>query len=274
MNEIDMLDHAKRTLLDVALRFGPKLAVAIGVMIAGAYVGRWTARTAERWLTTQGLEPPIRRLTAQASRILVLLLFAVLALQNLGVELLPLIAGLSVAGAGVALALQGVFGNLAAGLTIIFTRPFREGDYIGIVGEEGLVENITLFDTLLLHADRSQVVIPNRKIVGEILHNYGRIRQLDLTLPVAYDADLNAVLGTVHEVLNDEPLVLASPPAVVGIAAFDQAALKLAVKPWVAAPDYVAASGTIGRALLEAFRARGIAPPIPRTDVRLLRPMA
>ena len=75
--------------------------------------------------------------------------FAIMALQNLGVELLPLVAGLGVAGAGIALAMQGVLGNLAAGLTIILTRPFRVGEFISIVKEEGEVTEISLFSTTL-----------------------------------------------------------------------------------------------------------------------------
>ncbi len=72
-----------------------------------------------------------------------------MALQNLGIDLLPLVAGLGIAGAGVALAMQGVLGNIMAGLTIIFTRPFRVGQYISIAGEEGQVEAVTLFNTSL-----------------------------------------------------------------------------------------------------------------------------
>ncbi len=114
-----------------------------------------------------------------------------MALQNLGVELLPLIAGLGVAGAGIALATQGVLGNVVAGLSIIFSKPFRVGEYIAIAGVEGTVETISLFSTTLAHVDRSRVIVPNRKIVGEILHNYGRIRQLDVSVGVAYDTDIN-----------------------------------------------------------------------------------
>ena len=79
-----------------------------------------------------------------------------MALQNLGVELLPLIAGIGVAGAGIALAMQGVLSNVVAGLTIIFTRPFRVGEYISIVGVEGNVETISMFKTTLNHADMSK----------------------------------------------------------------------------------------------------------------------
>src|SRR5271166_273141 len=146
-------------------------------MTAGIFVGGWVARATARGLHRLNLEPPVLELLTRVARILVLALFAIMALQNLGVELLPLIAGLGVAGAGIALATQGVLSNMVAGLSIIFTKPYRVGEYISIVGVEGQVESITLFNTALLHADRSRIVVPNRKVVGEILHNYGKIRQ-------------------------------------------------------------------------------------------------
>ena len=74
-------------------------------------------------------------------------IFLMVALQNLGVELLPLIAGLGIAGAGIALAMQGVLGNIVAGPRSSSRRPFRVGEYISIVGVEGQVESIELFST-------------------------------------------------------------------------------------------------------------------------------
>ena len=104
---------------------------------------------------------------------------------------------------------KALLGNLFAGLTIILTKPFRVGEYIGIVGEEGTVETITLFQTTLDAPDRSRVVIPNRKIVGEILHNYGKLRQLDVTVGVAYDTELNHALDADRsEVLRANARVL------------------------------------------------------------------
>src|SRR6185503_8849170 len=179
----------------------PKLLVAIIIMVAGHFAGRWTAGVVGRSLRRFEFEPPVSQLMISLTRGLVLLLFGIMALQNLGVELLPLIAGIGVAGAGIALAMQGVLGNLVAGLTIILTRPFRVGDYVSIVKEEGEVAQIKLFNTTLSHADRSQVVIPNRRIVGEILHNYGRIRQVQAQVRIAYDADLNQAFAAIREVL-------------------------------------------------------------------------
>ena len=102
-----------------------------------------------RLLARFALEAPVRQLIARLVQLFVLCLFVIMAMQNLGVELLPLVAGLGVAGAGIALALQGVLGNIVAGLTIIFTQPFHVGDYISIGDEEGEVLDISLFNTTL-----------------------------------------------------------------------------------------------------------------------------
>ena len=138
MNEhVETLTHIKTLVIDLAIRFGPKVFVAVAILVAGHFAGRWVGKVLMGGLRKFDLEPPVRDLLVRIVRILVLGLFAIMALQNLGVELLPLIAGLGVAGAGIALAMQGVLGNVVAGLTIIFTRPFRVGEYISIVGVEG-----------------------------------------------------------------------------------------------------------------------------------------
>jgi len=191
---LQTLEHAQRTAIDLAIQFGPKVLVALLIMAAGFYVGRWAGRITDSMLVKLGLDETLRQLLIRIVRIFVLGLFAIMALQNLGVELLPLLAGLGVAGAGIALAMQGVLGNLATKLTIIFTRPFLVGEYISIAEEEGTVEEIKLFNTVLSHPDRSRIVIPNRKIAGEILHNYGSLRQIDVVVGVAYDTDIRLAL--------------------------------------------------------------------------------
>jgi small conductance mechanosensitive channel len=205
---------------------------------------------------------------------LVVALFAIMALQNLGVQLLPLIAGLGVAGAGIALAMQGVLGNLVAGLTIIFTKPFRVGEYVSILGVEGNVQTISLFNTTLGHPDQSRVVVPNRKIVGEVLHNYGTIRQVDIVVGVSYDTDLNRALAEIHDVLQANPRVLKEPAPVIAVAVLADSSIHIAVKPWTSVPDFPIAGGEINKAIVERFRARNIVVPFPQREVRILQSAA
>jgi small conductance mechanosensitive channel len=268
--ELASVDHIKNTLLDLAIRFGPKLLVAILILAVGVAVSRWVSRWLLRGLGRVELEPPVRTLLARVGWALTFSLFVILALQNLGVELLPLIAGLGVAGAGVALATQGVLSNVVAGLSIIFTKPFRVGEYISIVGEEGVVTTITLFNTTLTHVDQSRVVIPNRKIVGDVLHNFGNIRQLDITVGVAYHTDMSAAVAAINAVLAANPRVLKDPAPVVQTNQLGDSAVNIGVRPWVLVPDYVAASGEINGAILESFRSRGVVMPFPQREVRLI----
>jgi small conductance mechanosensitive channel len=261
---LDPLAHAKDTLVDLAIRFGPKLVVAILILTAGFIVAGWAARGTDRALRRFDLEPPVRQLLTRVARVLMIALFLIMALQNLGVELLPLLAGLGVAGAGIALATQGVLSNMVAGLTIIFTKPYLVGEYIAIVGVEGRVEAITLFNTALTHSDRSRVIVPNRKIVGEILHNYGQIRQSEITVGVAYDSNLAQTLQTIRD------LVRAEPTPVIQVVTLADSAVQIAVKPWVAVNDYGAVAGELNVSLLEALRRQGIGFPCPQMEVRLI----
>jgi small conductance mechanosensitive channel len=271
MNQpLQTIEQIRNTAIDLALRFGPKVLAALLILALGVLVSRWAGRWLERGLAHIDLEPPVRLLLLRIGRLLVMLLFIVMALQNLGVELLPLIAGLGIAGAGIALALQGVLGNVAAGLSIIFTKPFRVGEYISIAGEEGRVETITLFSTTLSHADRSAIVIPNRKIVGEILHNFGRIRQLDIAVGVAYDTDINAALAAIDEVLKNNPRVLQDPAPILQAGQLGEWAVSIAIRPWVAVPDFGPATGEINQAVLEALRRSEIEIPYPQREVRLI----
>jgi small conductance mechanosensitive channel len=264
------LESAKSTLIDLAIRFGPKLLTAILILIAGIVVAGWAGRAVDRALHRSEIEPPVKQLMMRVARVLVFGLFAILALQNLGVELLPLIAGLSVAGAGLALATQGILSNAVAGLTIIFTKPYRVGDYIAIVGVEGVVEVISLFSTVLAHSDRSSVVVPNRKIVGEILHNYGKIRQSELRVNVAYESNLPQALGIVRNLVLANPRVLADPPPVILVSELGNSAVQIAVRPWTSVADYGAISGELNVSLVTGLREHGISIPFPQHEVRLI----
>lgn len=269
-NQLDPLAHAKDTLLDLAVRFGPKLLAAMLIITVGFFVAGWIARATGRGLHRLDLEPPVRQLLTRVARVLVIVLFAIMALQNLGVELLPLLAGLGVAGAGVALATQGVLSNMVAGLTIIFTKPYRVGEYIAIAGVEGQVEAITLFNTALTHPDRSRIIVPNRKVVGEILHNYGNIRQSEIQVGVAYESNLPLALAAIRDLVRANPRVLSEPTPVIQVVALADSAVQIAIKPWVAVTDYSAVAGELNVSLVEELRQRGIGIPYPQREVRLI----
>jgi small conductance mechanosensitive channel len=264
------INHARDTIVELLIRFGPRVLTALLILAVGIAVSRWVSRWLAKMLGRRELEPPIRLLLTRITWAACFVMFLIMALQNLGVELLPLIAGLGVAGAGVALATQGVLSNVVAGLSIIFAKPFRVGEYIAIAGVEGVVQTITLFSTTLTHVDHSIVVVPNRKIVGEILHNYGHIRQCDVSVGVAYSTDLAAALSVIRDLLQANPRVLKEPQAVVQAMQLGDSSIGIAVRPWVLVQDLTLATGEINAAVVGAFSARGIVIPVPQREVRLI----
>lgn len=268
------LQHAKEKAVDLGIQYGPKMVAAALIMVVGFFAARWVGNLVQRWLAKIELEPPVRSLLLRVVRSLVFIIFLLMAVQQLGFELTPIIAMAGVAGAGIAFAMQGVLGNLFAGLTIIFTKPFRVGEYVAMVGVEGRVESIELFSTKLSHADMSRIVVPNRKIVGEILHNYGKIRQLEVTVGVAYDTDLNLALAAVDSVLKQNARVLKEPAPAMRVAALGDSAINILITPWVNVPDFGAATGEISKAVVEEFRTRKISMPFPQREVRLLNAAA
>lgn len=258
-------------IIDLAKRYGPNVLSAILILVLGVMLGRWLGALTMRRLEKRDMDPPLRMLIVRAIRLAILALTLLLIADNLEIKVLPLIAGLGVAGVGVGLAMQGVLSNLVAGLTIIFVKKFRVGEYIEINGVHGQVDIIELFSTTLVHPDRSRVIIPNRKIVGEIIHNYGKVRQLDLSVGVAYSTDLNRALELAREVIAKNPRVLKEPTAVIGTAALGDSSVTLAVKPWTTVMDYMPAQAELNKALLERFREAGIEIPFPQREVRIVR---
>ena len=255
---------------DLAIRYGFQVLGALVVLILGALIARWTGRLLDQRLQRQAMEPPLRLLIVRVAKITVMLFALLVALDKFGFQIAPLVAGIGVAGVGVGLALQGVLSNIMAGLTIIFTKPFRVGEYIELLNVRGDVAAIDLSTTTLVHPDRSRVVVPNRKIVGEILHNFGHTRQLQLAVTVPHTADLGRVLGAARDVLAAEPRVLKDPAPVLGVTQVTESGIKVGVQPWVLVADYADTEATLYRALLERFRATGITLPVAYHEVRLL----
>jgi small conductance mechanosensitive channel len=260
---------ARDITVDLIIRYGFQVLGALIILVVGILLARWAGNLTNRWLESRVKEPPMRLLMVRVIRILVLVLALVVALDKFGFQIAPLVAAIGVAGVGVGFAFQGVLGNIIAGLSIIFTKPYRVGEYIELLGVHGQVATIELFSTTLIQLDESRVVIPNRKIVGEILHNYGTIRQLQLSVGVAYNTNLNEAFDIARQIVAGHSAVLKAPVPVIGVTELADSSVTLSIQPWVAVRDVVSARGELYQAILEQFRASKIEIPFPQRDVRL-----
>ncbi|MBM4132199.1 MAG: mechanosensitive ion channel [Nitrospira sp.] len=257
-------------MLDLLVTYGFQVLGALAILSLGLVLGRWVGNALQRLLQQQDMEPPVRMLLVRIVRGLVLLFVLLTALERLGVQIGPFLAGIGVVGLGVGIAMQGVLSDVIAGLTIIFTKPYRVGEYVELIGVEGQVSAISIVSTILDLADRSRVVIPNRKVIGEVLHNFGDVRQMRLTVGVAHGADLNKALAVARDLVLANPPVLKEPAPLVGIAVLADSAVTVSIQSWVKVADYLWAQAELYRAIVEEFRAQRIDIPFPQQEVRLL----
>jgi small conductance mechanosensitive channel len=262
--------EVQKLVTDLAIRYGFQALGALVILAFGVLAARWIGSLADQRLRKSKMEPPMRILMVRVLRIAVFAVAVVMALDKFGFQIAPLIAGIGVAGVGVGFALQGVLSNIFAGLTIIVTKPFRVGEYIAVAGVQGEVVNIDLPSTVLMHLDRSRVVVPNRKIVGEILHNYGTVKQIKVTVSVSDPADINTTLTAITQLLDGDGRALKDPAPVVGVSAIGDDGVRIAVMPWARVPDGAGLEADLYKALIETLHARGIGLGVPRREIRVL----
>ena len=215
------MENAKRVAIDFIVSYGFQFVGALVILACGIFLSKWVGNLLMGSLMRREMEPPVRTLIVRVVKLLIFVLTAVIALDKFGMEVTPLVTGIGVAGVGIGLAMQGVLGNLVAGLFIILVKPFRVGEYIEIHGVQGEVRTIELFNTVLAHPDRSKIVIPNRKIVGEILHNFGAMRQLNLVFGVTYDTNIAQAIGVIQSAMVANPRVIKDPAPTVGVVELD-----------------------------------------------------
>ncbi len=249
-----------------------KLLGGIFILIIGIVISRSIAKVMNRALERRLLDPPLRMLLVRLARYGTLTLALVIALETCGFPMTAFIAGMSVAGVGVGIAMQGLLSNIIAGLTIIFTKPFRVGEYIGILNCNGVVGSIELTTTTLLKPDKSRIVIPNQKIIGEILQNYGVVRQMNLSVGVGYSTDLGRAQALLREILGANKRVLVDPAPGVVVSGLGDSSINISVLPFVKLEDMGAAQNELTQAIVEKFRAANIEIPFPQREIRVLNP--
>jgi len=264
------MQEAKTYVVTFFVQYGIQILAALIILSLGFFVAAAVGKWMMRGLEKKGMEPPLRTLLVRTVRLLIVGFTIIIALDKFGVSTTSLIAGIGVAGVGIGLAMQGVLSNLVAGLVIIFTKPFRVGEYIELLGVNGQVTTIELFSTTLAHPDRSRIVIPNRRIVGEILHNYGQIRQALLTVGVSYEADLARAISLLQNVAQTNPRVLKDPAPGVGIAKLGDSSITISLTPWLSLADFGPAQTELYQAIVERFREARIEIPVPLQEIRVL----
>ena len=181
--------------------------------------------------------------------------------------------GSAIASIGIAigLALQGGLSNFAAGVIILFTRPFRIDDYIECEDVQGTVEAIDLFYTKLRSFDNKLVVVPNSKLTSSPTINYTikPTRRVDITVQMAYDSNFEQVKAAFQELVKDNDKILQTPSAQVDISEYQDSGIKLFMRVWVKNEDYWTVKFALQNNLKTILDKYGVTIPFPQVDVHI-----
>ncbi len=245
---------------------GAILILMLGLLMASK-VSNWSLALMQR----HNLDVTLSRFIASCVKILIVAMVAVVALGKLGISVTPLIAMIGAVGLGAGLAIQGLLSNYSAGLTIVLTRPYVVGDTIQVQGVSGLVKEVHLSHTLLTNEDGIEISIPNKHVVGEIIHNSHANTLAEVAIDIAYSADPEHASKLLKSVLAgfDEE-ICQDPAPQVGIEAFGESGITLGVRVWIPTERYYDLLYRVNLALFKALKEAGIEIPFPQREVRLL----
>ncbi|NOY01062.1 MAG: mechanosensitive ion channel family protein, partial [Verrucomicrobia bacterium] len=255
---------------------GIKFVLSIGAFLMCVFVasliGRVGAKAAGKTLDRAGRTSDLlRSFFVNIIRRIALVIGIVIGLSYLGVNVGPMIAAIGGVGFVIGFALKDSLGNFAAGLMILFYRPFDIGNFIKTAGVSGTVESLSLVSTVLKTSDNQEVIIPNGKVWSDVITNVTAktTRRVDLVFGVGYDDDLQKVQSILEGILEKHELVLKSPEVVVKVHELADSSVNLIARPWVKTSDYWDVYWDVTRQVKEAFDDAGISIPFPQQDVHM-----
>ncbi len=258
--------------LDLALGYGLDVLGAVAILIAGVIVAGWARRSVLRILhRAPGLDDTLEPVISDIVRYAILVFVLIAVLAQFGVQTTSIIALLGVAGLAVGLSLQGTLQNIAAGIMLLFLRPFRIGDYIDAEGLAGTVEEIGLFTTHLRTYQGIYLEVPNGKVWNRSILNYSRVeaRRLDIVVGISYSDDIDKALAALLELMTSDSRANAEPEPQVMVKELADSSVNLNLRCWAAAGDYWSLLFDLNKAAKLRLDAEGISIPFPQRDVHL-----
>ncbi|HCW49902.1 MAG TPA: mechanosensitive ion channel family protein [Brevundimonas sp.] len=254
--------------LDLLGDFAVNLAIAAIIFVLTLLAARWASGAARKILGRTRLvrrDPTVLAFMVQIVRVVVIIIGMIAVLQRLGVQTTSIIAVLGAASLAVGLALQGTLSNVAAGVMLLILRPYRVGESIDVGGASGTVQKLDLFTTQLTNANNHKIVIPNSKVLSDVIVNVTgqRTRRIEIKFTVGYGENLKdacAVLASVAKV-NDR--ILKYPAPWTGVTALLDSAVQITLHAWVNNADWWQTQSDLMQAGKEALDEAGIEIPFP-----------
>lgn len=262
-------------LLEFLARYGLSILGGLAIALFGWIAAGWAGRAAERAARrSDKLGPTVAPTLGKVVRVAGLLVVLIAVLDAFGVETNALLAAVGAIGLGIGLALKDTIADVAAGVLLLGLRPFEVGDAVDIGGGTmGTVDAIDLFETRLTSFEGVPIVLPNSNVRGTTIKNFSRAQQrrIDLTIGVAYDADVDEAVRVILELAKADDRVLADPAPLVNTTALNDSSVDLLVRVWTAPADFFTTQLDLQRKIKLALDEAGIGIPFPQREIRIIQ---
>ncbi len=246
-----------------------KIIVALVIYYIGKFCINWVVRLLEKSLERRQVDISLRNFLKSMLKVVFYLLLAMAVVQTLGINITSIIAIFSAATLAIGMALSGTMQNFAGGVMLLLLRPYRVGDYIEAQGQAGTVEEIMLFSTKILTADRQTIYIPNSSISTSIIDNYSHseLRRVDITLSIVYGNDVDVARKALLEIAAADKRILKDPETVVVVSNLAESALQLSLRAWVKNGDYWGVRFDLNEKIYKELPKTGVHFAYPHLDV-------
>lgn len=258
------------TLIEFFVNYSFQVLGAVIVLAVGFLIAGWVSNTLMQLLQKKNMDITLSKFLAGTVKIIILGFALLVALGKFGITIAPFIAALGALAFGASFAIQGPLSNYGAGLSIILSRPFVVGDTITVAGVSGVVKEVKLACTILTNEDGIFITIPNKDIVGQILHNSKRYKVAEGLIGISYDSDTETAVKVINSVLQKFPEVTQDPKSQVGIQQFADSAINIAYRYWVPTIKFFQLSHEVNLAVFQALGQANIKIPFPQRELRIL----
>jgi len=271
--EIILNDLTKHydTIIELGIRYIPKLALAIltlfiGLIIVGFLV-RFIVKTLENKDVDKSIIPFIRGIINVALKVILLITVA----GMVGIKTTSFVAVLGAAGLAIGLALQGSLANFSGSLILLFFKPYEVGDVVDIQGETGVVDEIQIFNTKMTTFDNKVIYIPNGKIANDNIKNLSKNskRRVDFTFGIGYGDSIDEAKKIFKKVASSEEKVLKNEDVFVKVTHLNDSSVDFAVRVWCETSDYWDVYHSIIENTKKELDNAGISIPFPQRDIHL-----
>tara|TARA_B100000809_G_scaffold199725_1_gene199819 strand:- start:405 stop:1235 length:831 start_codon:yes stop_codon:yes gene_type:complete len=256
--ELQQLQGIYLLITEFLVQYSFKILGAIIIFMLGMWIASKVAKLVARQFAKHGIDISLSNFVCNFTRILIIIMVGIIAMGKLGISITPMVAAIGAASLGLGLAIQGMLSNYAAGITIIVSKPFVVGNTISIQGVAGVVKEIFLGRTLLSNEEGEEITIPNKHIVGEILHNSFANKLVETHFNIHYHTDTEAVIKSIEQVLKTSAKVYQDKGSQVGINDFNSIGIEIGVRYWVPTNTYYQDKFETNLAVYKALKSQGV----------------